>query len=100
MLLLAVMIGTVTFDGAAEAPVWTKAAPHLVDAFEAIGLSPERALEATFFVGLCAGVALIYAIYQLGVAGAASVGGGLGGRQLARTLRLAWPSAPSTGCWW
>jgi hypothetical protein len=64
VLLLAVMIGTVTFDGAAEAPVWTKAAPRVVDAFEAIGLSPERALEATFFVGLCAGVALIYAIYR------------------------------------
>ena len=86
MLLLAVMIGTVTFDGAAEAPIWTRAAPPLVDAFESIGLSPERALEATFFVGLCAGVALIYGIYRLGVAGAASVGGGVGGRQLARAF--------------
>ncbi|MEJ7715513.1 MAG: hypothetical protein WKF40_07335 [Thermoleophilaceae bacterium] len=86
VLLLAVMIGTVTFDGAAEAPIWTKVAPHLVDSFESIGLSLERALELAFFVGLCGGVALVYGIYRLGVAGAASVGGGVGSRALARTF--------------
>jgi hypothetical protein len=86
VLLLSVMIGTVTFDGAAEAPLWTSTAPHIADAFGSLGLSPEKALEAAFFVGLCLGVALIYGFYTLGIAGAASVGGGHSRRELARTF--------------
>ena len=50
--LLAVIIGSVTFDGVAEAPLWTGMAPDIADFFESLGLSPERALEATFLVGL------------------------------------------------
>lgn len=86
VLVLAMMIGTVTFDGAAEAPLWTRTAPHVADAFKSLGLSPERALEAAFFIGLCVAVALIYSFYKLGVAGAASVGGGFSGGQLGRTF--------------
>jgi hypothetical protein len=86
VLLLAVMIGTVTFDGAAEGPLWTSTAPHIADAFKSLGLSPEKALEAAFFIGLCLGVALIYGFYSLGIAGAASVGGGRSRRELARTF--------------
>ncbi len=85
-LVLAVMIGTVTFDGAGEGPVWTRISPRLADAFRSLGLSPEKALEAAFFVGLCLGVALIYGFYRLGVGGAASVGGGFSPRQLSRTF--------------
>ena len=36
--LLAVMIGSVTFDGAAEAPVWTNVAPDIASFFEDLGL--------------------------------------------------------------
>jgi hypothetical protein len=81
--LLAVMIGSVTFDGAAEAPLWTGIAPDLADRFRSLGLSPEHALEAAFAVGLIAAVALIYGLYRLGVAGARTVGGGLTTRRIA-----------------
>jgi hypothetical protein len=73
--LLAVMIGSVTFDGAAEAPIWTGISPDIANAFESIGLSPEHALEAAFFIGLCLGVGLVYGFYRVGIAGARSVGG-------------------------
>jgi len=41
VLALAMMIGTVSFDGAAEAPIWTKTVPHVADAFRGSG-SPRR----------------------------------------------------------
>ena len=40
--LLAVMIGSVTFDGAAEAPIWTNIAPDSRSFFRDLGLSPAR----------------------------------------------------------
>ena len=49
--LLAVIIGSVTFDGVAEAPLWTGMAPDIAEFFESLGFSPEQALEATFLVG-------------------------------------------------
>jgi hypothetical protein len=81
--LLAVMIGSVTFDGAAEAPLWTNIAPHLSDFFQSIGVASEHALEAAFFVGLVASVLIIYGFFWLGVVGAQSVGGGFSARRLA-----------------
>ena len=81
--LLAVMIGSVTFDGAAEAPVWTNVAPDIASFFEDLGLSPQGALEAAFAVGLLLAIALVYAFYRLGVIGARSVGGGFSADRLA-----------------
>jgi hypothetical protein len=81
--LLAVMIGSVTFDGAAEAPLWTNIAPHLSDFFQSIGVASEHALEAAFFVGLVGAVLIIYGFFWLGVVGAQSVGGGFSARRLA-----------------
>ena len=86
VLLLSVMIGTVTFDGAGEGPLWTSVAPHLQSFFESVGLSPEKAQEGAFFIGLCAGIALVYGLYRLGIAGAASVGGNQSARKLGRTF--------------
>lgn len=86
VLLLAVMIGTVTFDGASEAPLWTGIVPHLNDLFQSLGLTPESALRGTFLIGLLACVGLIYGFYLLGIYGARSVGGGFSGRQLSRTF--------------
>jgi hypothetical protein len=82
--LLAVMIGSVTFDGASEAPIWTGIAPDLSDFFEDIGLSAQPAFELTFLVGLTAAIALVYGFYRLGVLGARSVGGGFKAETLAR----------------
>ena len=82
VLLLAVMIGTVSFDGFAEASAWTDIADNIADFFRSLGLSPENALEATFFVGLAAAVAIIFGLYRLGIEGARSVGGGFAGKRL------------------
>jgi hypothetical protein len=84
--LLAVMIGSVTFDGASEAPLWTRIAPDISELFQDIGLSPQHALELTFLVGLTAAVLLVYGFYMLGVVGARSVGGGFTTERLARAF--------------
>ena len=81
--LLAVMIGSVTFDGLSEAPVWTGIAPDIARFFGDAGLSPQNALELTFLVGLVGAILLVYGFYRLGVLGAQSVGGGFTTERLA-----------------
>jgi hypothetical protein len=83
------MIGSVTFDGAGEAPLWTGIAPDLSNFFGDLGLSPQPAFELTFLVGLSAAILLVYAFYRLGILGARSVGGGF------RAGRLSLAFAPS-----
>ena len=80
--LLAVIIGSVTFDGVAEAPLWTGMAPDIAEFLESIGLSPEHALEGTFLIGLVGAILIIYGFYRLGVAGARSVGGNISAHRL------------------
>jgi hypothetical protein len=82
--LLAVMIGSVTFDGAAEAPLWTNIAPDIASFFQDVGLSPQNALELTFLIGLTVTILLVYGFYRLGALGAKSVGGGFSATRLAR----------------
>jgi hypothetical protein len=84
--LLAVMIGSVTFDGAGEAPIWTGFSPDLTRWFGDLGLSPQPAFEAAFFIGLCVAILLVYAFYRLGVIGARSVGGGFSAETLSRAF--------------
>jgi hypothetical protein len=84
--LLAVMIGSVTFDGASEASIWTGIAPDIADFFQDLGVSPQRSLELTFLLGLAGTIALVYGFYRLGVAGARSVGGGFTTGRLARAF--------------
>jgi hypothetical protein len=86
VLLLAVMIGTVTFDGAAEAPLWAGIAPDIQGAFVDLGLSLETGLELASLIGLLLAVALVYGFYRLGIAGAHSVGGDLSARELGNTF--------------
>ncbi|MGH2838817.1 MAG: fenitrothion hydrolase [Thermoleophilaceae bacterium] len=81
--LLAVMIGSVTFDGAAEGQPWTDIAPDLADFFGDLGFSPENSLMVTYGIGLVAAIGLVYGFYRLGIAGARSVGGGFTSRELA-----------------
>jgi hypothetical protein len=80
---LAVMIGTVTFDGASEAPLWNGISPDIAQFFEDVGLSPQRAFELAFLVGLTGAVLLVGGFYRLGIQGAKSVGGGFSGSRLA-----------------
>ena len=84
--LLAVMIGSVTFDGGSEGEPWTNIAPHIANFFGDVGLSPRHALELTFAIGLVASVVLVYCLYMLGVIGARSVGGGFTTRTLSRAF--------------
>jgi hypothetical protein len=42
---VAVMIGSVTFDGAAEAPIWTNIAPDIANFFQNRGVAPEHARD-------------------------------------------------------
>src|SRR5687768_156274 len=81
--LLAVMIGSVSFDGAAEAEPWVSIAPDVSEFFQDLGMSPDGALAAAYTIGLLLAVAIVYGFYVLGIAGARSVGGGFGHRQLA-----------------
>lgn len=80
--LIAVLIGSTSFDGAAESSFWTGLAPDIANVFESIGFSPEKALEASFLIGLTAAVALVYGFYRLGIAGAALVGDELSAARL------------------
>lgn len=84
--LLAVMIGSVSFDGVGEAPLWTGIAPDIAGLFRDLGLSQQTALEAAFFVGLVAAIAIVLGFYMLGVAGARGAGGTLSVRRLARAF--------------
>jgi hypothetical protein len=81
--LLAVMIGSVSFDGFAESEPWTQVTPDIARFFEDLGLTPERALESTFLLGLLGGVLVIYGLYRLAMLGARSVGGGFDASVLA-----------------
>jgi hypothetical protein len=84
--LLAVMIGSVTFDGAAEAKPWTSISPDLAQFFQDLGPSPQTSLELAFLIGLIAGILLVYGFYRLGILGAKSVGGGFSANQLANAF--------------
>ena len=84
--LLAVMIGSVTFDGAGEAPIWTGISPDLARFFRDVGLSPQPAFELAFLLGLIVAILLVFGFYRLGVLGARSVGGGFDTETLSRAF--------------
>jgi hypothetical protein len=81
--LLAVMIGSVTFDGASEAEPWTNISPDIAQFFQDLGFSPQNSLELAFLIGLIGTILLVYGFYRLGVLGARSVGGGFSAGRLA-----------------
>jgi hypothetical protein len=79
-----VMIGTTTFDGLSQGPVWRDVSVQLVDAVNALGIGLEAAVKIVDTLGLAAGVALVGGFYRLGIDGAHSVGGGLSAERLRR----------------
>jgi hypothetical protein len=83
---LAVMIGSVSFDGASESSPWTDIAPDLSDFFQDLGMSPDGALAVAYTIGLLAAIAIVYTFFTLGIAGARTVGGGFTGRRLANAF--------------
>jgi hypothetical protein len=84
--LLAVMIGSVTFDGAGEAPIWTGISPDMTRFFGDLGLSPQPAFELTFLIGLTVAILFVAGLYRLGILGARSVGGGFSAERLSRAF--------------
>jgi hypothetical protein len=83
--LLAVMIGTVSFDGFSGGSIWQGISPDIARFFQH-ALSPAHAIEVTYTLGLVAGVTLIYSVYRLGSWGAASLAGRPPGVQLDRAF--------------
>jgi hypothetical protein len=73
-----VMIGTVTFDGLGQGPLWNNTiSVDVQDAFTSIGFDALTAERLTGTLGLLLGVALVAGFYGLGIAGARTVGGNL-----------------------
>ena len=72
-----IMIGTVTFDGLSQGPLWNDLLPDLVDFFTGIGFGAVAAEKLAGTLGLLFGVALIGGFYQLGIEGVKSVGGNM-----------------------
>lgn len=80
--LVAVMIGTVTFDGLSQGAAWkTGIGEALFDLFNG-PFGADTATDLAGTVGLVAGPLLIGGFYALGIAGAESVGGGFSAERL------------------
>jgi hypothetical protein len=79
---VAVMIGTVTFDGMTQGSLWQDLSAELTDAFTGIGIGLATAPKIADTIGLLAGVGLIAGFYRLGIEGAQSVGGGMTAERL------------------
>lgn len=74
--LLAVMIGSVSFDGLSQGATWQSVAVVLNEAMLAAGLAIESAIVVSSTLGLLACVVLVAGFYRLGVAGVRSVAAG------------------------
>ena len=82
MALLAVMIGTVTFDGASEGALWANVAFALQARLEGV-VSPSPAAEIAATVGLAVAIGFVYLLYRLAAAGVQGAAGGIKGRAAA-----------------
>ncbi|MFL5822846.1 MAG: fenitrothion hydrolase [Solirubrobacteraceae bacterium] len=69
--LLAVMIGSTSFDGLSQSTAWTEALPGWQTSLS--GLGGEGALELINTLGLLAMILLVTAIYRLGILGMRSI---------------------------
>jgi hypothetical protein len=73
-----VMIGTVTFDGLSQGPIWRELSTGVVDSLDGVGVGALTATKIASTLGLLLGVLLVWGFYRLGIEGARSVGGNLG----------------------
>lgn len=83
---LAVMIGTVTYDGLSSGKLWKDVQKALDGLWEPLGMSVTTGLKASATVGLLACVLLVAGFYRLGIAGMRSVGGGFDADRLSRAF--------------
>jgi hypothetical protein len=83
---VAVMIGSVTFDGFKEGPIFTSWTPHLSDFFHSLGFDLKHSLELSNLLGFTGAILVVLGFYWLGAVGARSVGGGFDTERLARAF--------------
>jgi hypothetical protein len=81
--LLCVAIGSTTFDGFSNGPVWASLSPHIQDFFSHLGAGERTQVEWASTVGLAGCIAAIAAFYHLGVRGMQTVGEGHTASELA-----------------
>jgi hypothetical protein len=74
--LLSVAIGSTTFDGLSNGPLWAIVSPQLQSLFGQLGAGPNARVELASTVGLLACVGLVNLFYRLGVRGMQTVGEG------------------------
>jgi len=84
--LVCAVIGTTTFDGFSNDIIWRKLEPHIQSGFASLGLGPVPAQELAFSVGLIFCVALIFAVYELGIRGVRTVSRRYDTVELSRTF--------------
>ncbi len=73
--LVAVMIGTVTFDGLTQGRPWKDLAVQMTDGATRLGIPVTDAPTVVDTIGLVVCVLIVYGFYYAGIAGARSVGG-------------------------
>lgn len=84
---VAVMIGTVSFDGFSGGATWQQTVlPLLLDPLRSFELGPADALQIAYTAGLVGMVALTFGLYRVAVAGAASLAGRYPAAQLAKAF--------------
>jgi hypothetical protein len=83
---LCTMIGTTTFDGLSNGPLWSDLAPDITDVFADLGFDQATALQIAFTLGLLACVAFVGLLYRLGAAGMRTVAPERSVTGLARTF--------------
>jgi len=81
---VAVMIGTVTFDGLSQGSAWSALRTPLEDALTTIGLSVEGAQDVAATIGMTACVALVAGFYAIGSRYAHQLAPGLSAERLRR----------------
>jgi len=85
--LLAVMIGSTSFDGLSVGKLWRQdLQPELIDFFDGLGLATRAAAQFADFVGLVGAIGLVLGFYLLGVLGARTAGGDFSARDQARAF--------------
>jgi hypothetical protein len=84
--LVCTVIGTTTFDGFSNGGIWRKLEPELQSAFADLGFHMTAATELAYTIGLLLCVALIMAIYRVGIEGVRSVSRRYGTAELSHTF--------------
>jgi hypothetical protein len=80
--LLLVSIGSTSFDGASNGPLWSSLGPDLQQFFFDRGAGPSTGLELAFTVGILAAIGAVAGFFWLGLRGMGTVGGGIRHRAL------------------